>query len=716
VYWRYVEALGLVSGGLGSRHAATTGEARGLLKQVARHRPSWPAPLVLEGRIEDAEGNTAEAVRCYKQAVDLGENRSAVLRRLAELLYQSRHYTEANAVLSRISTDSSGRAAKLAAQVSLSAREDPEKTLRLAEAAVARASDDYRDYLWLGQVRARLGKTKAAEEALRKALELGGKQPAPRVALVQFFAANQQREEALALIRQASGKIGPEALAACFEAAGDRKAAAEQYQKILAERPDDLAVLEEMSLFLLRSGNPDQAAVHLRKIIQGPATPPHVAAWARRVLSVALASGGDYRRSTEALALLEKNGRGGKADAEDQRIVALIQARRPGGRREAIRNLEASFLHVPPDDGERFLLAYLYAANREWPRAREQFLRLLADEANPNPSYLAVFIRLLIDEGQTDEAAHWLAELDKVEGKELRAVALHARLLHKRKEGDTAVAALQHFAPADPAQHLEVARLLEELGFAAQAERYYRSFAHARGKETATNFLPLITYLGRRNRVNDALDLCEQQRGKVPDETLVHVWVAVLRSGRPDTRHCQRVEGWIQASLAKQPGTSVFWLALANLRDLQGHTDQAEAIYLDLLRRDEKNLVAHNNLAALLAFRLDQADEALRHIQRALELAGPLPLLLGTRAIVFMTQGQWEKAKNDLEELVSMEPRPDAYLRLARAYFMYGNRQEARAALGKAKAPDGSVQLADLHPLERPAYEELVRDLDEAQR
>lgn len=713
-WWRLAEAAALVlPRGIVDR--SRTERARALLAEVSRRRPGWAAPLVLGGMLDEQEGNTDAATAHYQQAIELGERRPDVVRRLVGLYFHHRRYAEARTLISRVQMGprSSGLG-RLAAEASLSAREDPRQTLELAHQAVPANSRNYEDHLWLGEILWNLDRPAEAQKELHRAVELGLHHPEPWVMLIQFLATHQRREEAHKLISEAAAKLptesAPLALAACWEAVGERERAAEQYRNALAAHPDDPALEQAVSLFHLRSGEMEQACGHLRKVLEAPGANAALVGWARRTLALALGSSGNYERSTEALALLKE---GAETSSQDRRARALILARRPGGRKEAIRNLEAAFLQVPPTDAERYLLGCLYAANQDWHRAREQFLQLLTSNTSPNPGHLATFVQLLMQQGELDDAAHWLEELEKQQPKELRTAALKARLLCCRKSSQQALGLLREAArkvESDPARQVALARVLEDLGFATEAEPFYRSYAQACAGQTPAAMIPLISYLGRRNRLDEALRLCEQLQGKMREETMVPVWVACLRSGTPRAEQCRVVDGWVDAALRRQPDQPLFALARANLRDMQGRPEEAERIYREVLRHDDRNVLALNNLAALLAFRDKPDREALSFIERAIGVSGPVPGLLDTRAIVYLSQGQWEQAARDLEDVVSLEAAPASYLRLARAYLMAGDRRQAQAALRKAR--QSGVRLDDLHPLERPVYGEVLHQLE----
>src|SRR5262249_16013813 len=150
----------------------------------------------------------------------------------------------------------------------------------------------------------------------------------------------------------------------------------------------------------------------------------------------------------------------------------------------------------------------------------------------------------------------------------------------------------------------------------------------------------------------------------------------------------RRTESLIQAARKDQPESPLFALALGIVRDLQGRAEEAETVYREALQRESKNLLAYNNLAVLLAVQGKNGAEALTFIERPMDIAGPLRDFLDTRAIAYMALGKWEQAAKNLEEaVIQLEPRPTSNLRMARAYWMAGDKRAARKALEKAKAP-----------------------------
>src|SRR5262249_36598925 len=95
--------------------------------------------------------------------------------------------------------------------------------------------------------------------------------------------------------------------------------------------------------FYLRGGQAQQAEAALRRLARSQREEP--AAWARRTLAVLLAASGDYRRSNEALKLLDENA-ALHNDPQDERARALVLGTRPGERQRSIRTLEESFTRL----------------------------------------------------------------------------------------------------------------------------------------------------------------------------------------------------------------------------------------------------------------------------------------------------------------------------------------------------------------------------------
>jgi len=110
-----------------------------------------------------------------------------------------------------------------------------------------------------------------------------------------------------------------------------------------------------------------------------------------------------------------------------------------------------------------------------------------------------------------------------------------------------------------------------------------------------------------------------------------------------------------------------------------------------------------NNLAWLLALKEGNGDEALKHVQSAIDLRGPMPKLLDTRGIIYVKLGKHKEAVDDLEEVVAQAPSAVSYFHLAQA-FSATNQHAAAAAFQEARNRGLD---REIDPLERNAYLQL---------
>ena len=175
---------------------------------VGRQRPDWPqVPLGL-AQVAELEGNTENAIVHYRQAVELGDHRPAVVRQLVQLMYQQRRYREAEEVVSSLQEQApiSTEVQKLAAEIAL-LNLNPGRALEWAQKTVSEESKDYRDYIWLGQFLWAVGRKTEAEPVLRRAVKMAQTAPDAWVTLVQYLSRRGRAKEAEDTIAQAAAAI-----------------------------------------------------------------------------------------------------------------------------------------------------------------------------------------------------------------------------------------------------------------------------------------------------------------------------------------------------------------------------------------------------------------------------------------------------------------------------------------------------------------------------
>jgi tetratricopeptide (TPR) repeat protein len=499
---------------------------------------------------------------------------------------------------------------------------------------------------------------------------------------------------------QARAKLPPSevalTLAQCHEALGQMANASEQYRAALKAKPDDVLVVRHVAGHALRVGRFDEAEPLLRKIIEGPmkVSEADVDA-ARRDLALVLSAQGDYQKLQQALDLvglkLERSGaaslnqkEGVEAPAEELLAQAHVLALQPYPklRARAVTLLEQLNRRQMLSADDQYLLVQLYQGDGHARKAREVLRTLLASHGGV-PKYLNTYAHVLIGQREFAEAERAITRLEelekaqKVEPNAFRTVQLRALLLDGRGKGDEALALI----------------------------RRHVSRPGARAEED----LLLARHLANQNQLAEALDVCERAWQKCPPEAVSAASVVLVRTSKAGPKECARVEGWIRKALEKNPTSVALRMHLADLQDLRENFDDVDVLYRQILARDGGNVVALNNQAWLLAQRADKAGEALPLITKALAVLGPRPELLDTRAVAYLAQGKHDRAIADLEQAIADAPTASRYFHLAQAYRAADKLEAAREALRKANELD--LRPAQLHPLERPAWERLLAEL-----
>ena len=96
--------------------------------------------------------------------------------------------------------------------------------------------------------------------------------------------------------------------------------------------------------------------------------------------------------------------------------------------------------------------------------------------------------------------------------------------------------------------------------------------------------------------------------------------------------------------------------------------------------------------------------------KRAIEIAGPMPVLLDTRGMVYLSMGLADLAKSDLEEAVQGQPTATRCFHLAQAYQAARDRLAAASTWRKARAL--GLKVETLSQIERPAFQRLLEEFE----
>lgn len=701
----------------GEAGEADLAEAGTLLDRVAAERPESARVDVSRAELARLRGEPDSVVSDhYGQAFLKGERSPAIIRQYVELLGRQGRHDDAAEVLAQL------RDQPLLAQelnrVELAAsfqNEDYSHALELAERAVKDGSSDFRDYLWLARLRALVDPRADVEAPLRRAIELAGADPTPRVSLVQFLVARGRRAEAERAGAEAEAAITSDAdlptLAQCHLQLGRVDKALEIYGRAVAAAPDDPATLRGYAAFLLGLGRHRAAEPVLEKLDALGGRPPREVASDRLVLAMVLATNADEPRARRALELLglgDDPSGDAAGDLETLRVRARVLAAQPDDRHRAraVALLEALRRRRAANPADDALLAGLYEARDEWPESEAIRLALI-DAAPAEPGPLAEYVQSLLRR-RPDQAGPWLEKLAAIEPDAARTHQLRARLLELQGRPAEAAEVLRAFALAHEAVLEPFAAELERMGQDDAADQLYRRLADPARRDPVAA-LKLAEFLGRRGRTREALDLCESARRAAPPAAFATALANILSAGG-DPDQARRAEGWLRALAAEHPDELPIPMGLAIVLGAQARYAEVQAIYRNILAREPGNVVALNNLAWSLALHAERDAEAIDLINRAIRSHGALPALLDTRATIHLKFGRADRAVADLRAAIANGAGdPAIHFHLAQALARVNDLGAARKALDDARRL--GLRPTALDRLERPAYERLVADL-----
>jgi len=714
-------------------------QARKYLGEAAKLRPTWFRVFALDGLIDDLAGRPETAIVKLQEALRLGDRRGIIVHRLVQLLFAKNRFEDVEKVI-RVLIDQeqtllSAGLGKLATE-SLLRTNDQEGALKYALDSVAKDSKNYKDHLWLGQILQQLPKhvrpdqNEIARAALERACELGAQHPAPWIALVRLLAKTEQKDASKVMDRAVKALPADEVpltLAHCYAELGDRKLAEKHFLAAFNKKPTDVVIVENIASFYSHVGNQDKAQEFWERILTDSykAEPPLLRR-ARRNLAVAKGLRLDYPSFKTAMALLEENLKENVRDRgdalADQLAKTLLLSTRINHRKEAIEGFEEMDRQQALSAEHRFSLARLYDAAGNWPKAKVQMLTLLGSLKGKEARYYAYYARAALKHDELAQAELWLANLKRDFPNSLATLEIMARVLKAQGKDDDAVQKLKALGENKAVDAGRLAALVDDLvgadfksaatkshaGYRSLAEQLYRAKIGQAPDRAA--LLAFAAFLARNNRLAEALDRCEQALAKGPPEAPLEHAVAALRANGADEKSVKRVEAWLNDKL-NAPGTrsTQMLLTLADLRDLQGQYGVAANLYRKVLQKNPREIVALNNLAWIVAHQ-DRTAEALELMDNAIAAAGPLPELLDTKGVIYLIKNDSKAAIKALEESIRSVQAPSYYFHLACAQLQ--DKSPGAADISFKTAQKKGFTANDVHPLDRPQYQQLLEGLN----
>jgi Tfp pilus assembly protein PilF len=475
-----------------------------------------------------------------------------------------------------------------------------------------------------------------------------------------------------------------------LETARQLDAAQREYEAAAALNPADTRPLKLLATLAVARHKRDDAQRRLEQIVALP-TPsvPEDQAWARRTLAVQLAmtapSAETLRR---ALTLVDGNKVGDKLADDDLRTRVLVLAAQKGqpisdgtltARQEAIRILEMlRQRETAKSADDLILLARLYRAEGDEvnaQRAREQ----MRTEFPTHLGCVAFLAREALRDHDLTACEQLLPTLRRLGGGQFQPVAIEFQFRGLAGAPDLGRRVLEDYVASAPTPQVRAERAIQCANLIfdfvqSHAADERSATAAAELRTTAVRFyLPeaernpqafqrAVTLLALQpGETNKALDFAQRGRRVFGPEVAAAAYVQILRHGRPGPTDVQKaaIRQFIIDERQKAPRSTPLTLTWAEYLQLSGEHAEAVAVYRQVVQQEPDNVLALNNLAWTLSLdRKDQAKvrESLAHIQRAIEVAGPLDELLDTRARILFESGQPEAGLRDMSEAVTEAP------------------------------------------------------------
>lgn len=291
-----------------------------------------------------------------------------------------------------------------------------------------------------------------------------------------------------------------------------------------------------------------------------------------------------------------------------------------------------------------------------------------------------------------------VASLRKLQERQPEVALLLGRVLVELGQRDEALIALEQGLEQRP-DHLE-ARLIvvELLTQNGQLDKATEMLAPA--LETHPDHPQVLGRVGaiayNQDRLADALDAFQRAVERSPNDRYL---IGALAEVQADSGDLAASISTLSAWVDTHPQDQSFILLLANQLLAQERNEEAVKTYQQLLEIAPDNAIALNNLAWLM--RQQDADEALRLVNRAIEIVPNAGSVWDTKGIIEMEQGQYSAAIDSLRKALELSPEePSIHLHLAKALLADGRDDQARSQLDRLIADfpesDAATEAKDL--------------------
>ena len=691
-----------------------------LVQQIQKLAPKQRYGYLLQGQLAEARGETKKAISAYEEARQFEGGRVALQRLI--VLYAREHDEAGRQRLLDENPDLGATQDRIAAEVALTQKEN-DRAKKLAAKVVQDDPDNLDARVWQAKILMALGDMTGAESTLRELAQRKPAQAGPWLRLLEWQVQRGQPKTAAATVEQIKTKVKttqPEFLwAQCYRKIGDLAHALEYYEAALAKWPDDAIVTRSAGEFLEATGRAEQAETIFRAYTQRNPKDP----WGTRALALLISGRGRQNREAweEASRLIGLTPKANETK-EDRLTRAVILARSPdaASRKSAVEQLERLLGDLPRDSTwallSRRVLNELYAESGDLSKARKQ--AQIDAQNTKDPALITAFAQSLLREELWDQSEQQIERLEALAPNQpLYITRLRALLLKGRGHLDDAVALLEKYyqerqdKPNAEAMGREVLQVLMELGPGAEAAKDH--VATNLSKRWPRTSWMLGSFRANQGQHKEALDLYVVAAANGSREAVDNAVALALRDQSPE--RLEQADAVVDAALKLRSDDPDLLSKKGFLRHFQHSYEDEIHFYEQALAHEPRDFRFLNNMAWTLSEALGQYQPALDRINEAFNKAGAFPQFLDTRGVILTRLNRFEEAIKDFQSATPTAKGTSSYatiqFHLARAYWLANRKDDARAALERARSADPKLNVESLEPKERGELEDLSAKL-----
>ena len=326
----------------------------------------------------------------------------------------------------------------------------------------------------------------------------------------------------------------------------------------------------------------DQVQSELKKAVE---LDPHDVS-AHMTLSALFEKNGDHAGAEQQLIEAERNSP--KNLGLRKALAALYE--RAGDQAKAEQTLRQATEDLSDTDDGANALSNYYFAHGEMSKADQAYAELTKQQPKSVPLQIA-YAQVLLNTQQFDRARVMLAELSKVHDRNPEVQALNSLMLMKDGKVNDAFTLLQKAtrdSPNNVSLQLLLAKVATVKGDANAEEAAYRVVTQLdpSNLDAETGLAAIATHRGDSTLL---AQLAENTIALHPNFAPAYLWRG---SAEANQKQYEQAELDFQTALKKDPNSSVALMELGQLRMVQGHAAEGNALVEQALAKDPNNTTA----------------------------------------------------------------------------------------------------------------------------